>query len=138
MKKFILSLLFFIPLSGLAQTHYSAEEIDRVYRWVAADMGVELRSDIPMPGVFASEDIEDGKYAEHCPYCENKRINWYVSSHNEIWILRGKDTGVLAHEMAHFFQIKYFGVEDDNEGSYEEEANRIQDRWRRSTIALTS
>lgn len=138
MKKILFVFLCFVSLQGFSQTHYTADEIDGVYRWVADDMGIVLRSDMPRPGVFASEDVDDVKYAAHCSYCENKRINWYVPRHNEIWILRGKDTSVLVHEMVHFFQVNYFGVEDDNEGSYEEEANRIQDRWRQSRIALTS
>lgn len=140
MNKKTLILLLFLPSLCWGESFYSENEIKETFFWVKSSLGIQKEFDIPK--VIPSEDVPYEKYNEHCPFCENKRINWFVPKWNEIWITKNQDKSVLVHEFVHFFQVKFYLAENDDDGSLEEEAIKIQNLYKKhllkTSIKLTS
>lgn len=114
---------------------FSKEVQEYVFHWVAKKLRVKIDEKVARPLVLSSLDVPAKKYDAFCTYCESKRINFYVSPHNEIWILPTSDVGVLAHEMVHYFQVQYDGETEDDSGALEDLAVDIQNEFK-SLIAL--
>jgi hypothetical protein len=107
---------------------------------VAQQMGVTLRPDFAPPAVFLESNTPISQFRDaigaQWGFRPHLFSNAYAVERNEIYLIdepsiyvrRGRTIdGSLAHELAHYIQVKYLNA-DLAEPSWEDEANEIQ-KW---------
>ena len=113
-----------------------------VLRFVASQMNVSLRDDVPLPSIHLESATPLARFQEaigpQWGFRPPRFTNAYVVATNEIYLtddawyyLRLKRTldESLAHEYAHYLQVRYLEAELD-ETSYEQDAVAVQGRFR--------
>jgi hypothetical protein len=120
---------------------------DAVLRFVASQMNVALRHDVPLPSIHlesatALERFQDA-VGPQWGFRPPRFANAYVVATNEIYLtddasyylrLRRTLDESLAHEYVHYLQVRYLEGDLD-EASYEQDAVAVQGRLR-ERIAL--
>ncbi len=117
-----------------------------ILRAVAAHMGVALRPDIPAPAVYYGSKTPLKQFQDAVEPQWNMRpevfLNAYIVAKNEVYLLdeaeyyrrmkRALDDS-LAHEYAHYIQVKYKGFSLEGDDSLEGQAVSEQ-TWFRETF----
>ena len=116
----------------------------QMLREVARHMNVTLRDDVPAPVVLLESETPLRRFqdaiAAQWGFRPHTFANAYVASRNEIYLvddasyyrrLRRTLDESLAHELAHYVQVRYFNA-DLSDPSSEIDAVAIQQRFRES------
>lgn len=145
MKSIFLLLLLSVPATAapVASPKYS---VDCTLNAVARHMRISLRDDIPRPKIFFGSQTPLSQFQDAVEpqwgFRPEKFLNAFITEKNEIYLMDEAEyyekrnrfiDDSLAHELTHYLQVRYRGVEiataDD---SVESQAVAMQD-WFRET-----
>ena len=106
------------------------DEVETVFHQVAQLMSIKVKEDIPRPLIRLLEDVPPSDFSELVNLDTGGKVfSAYVPEVNTIFLVEWKRE-VLAHEFAHYFQVKYRGMKPDERDTAEREAVWVQSHFR--------
>ena len=122
--------LLFATAAGSAEA-CGEGEVRRIFDRVAALMHVRVEADRPCPQIVARHEISPERFSALLGLDTGGRVfPAYIPSANVI-VVEEDRPDLLAHELAHYFQVTYWGVtENDSRDTVERQATAVERMFR--------
>lgn len=113
-----------------------AADYDYIVKWVAREMGIQVRENISRPViircpvrrcigaafrqiVMQTAKIQDRESLERLDFYSKNTNSFYFSRANIIFLSPEANDGLIAHELCHYFQWQYRGQKNSFEAEME-------------------
>jgi len=125
-KALVLMMSLLLAIRALAYE----DEVEIVFQQVAQLMSIKVKGEIPRPLIRLLQDVPPSEFSELVNLDTGDRVfPAYVPELNTIFLVEW-NREVLAHEFAHYFQVKYRGMKPDERNTAEREAVWVQGHFR--------
>lgn len=146
---FLLQVLILLSLSANAEPVALKIDATCAFQAVAGRMKITIAKDIELPKVYLASDIAlsffqdviEAEWLFRPDVVTNvfapKANAIFLTNEGEVYKAHGRFLeDSLAHELAHFIQVRYFGATPGNDDAFEDEAVRVQ-TWFREVYMKT-
>ena len=117
-----LATLFWYP--GLAPAERYDAEIEAVFQAVAHIMGITIREEIPRPRILVGKEVDPAMFSRYAGFDTGGKIFSAYFPEPNLIVLHRQQRHTLAHEFAHYFQVKYQGYDPLKEGDGRDTSER--------------
>ncbi len=117
------------PVPTAAQGYDARTE--EVFQAVARIMGIIIREEIPRPRILVGTEVDPAAFSRYVGFdTEGKIFSAYFPEPNLI-VLSRWERHTLAHELAHYFQVMYWGMTaNDPRDTLERQATAVEEHFR--------